>query len=498
MLSYFLIVVGLLSTASCHSNHHHHAIALARSVVAAASSASSVSVASGQTPAAVANPTASLVGPSAPPLSGVNTATTSQLPDATLTATDPNIPPLSDLTSGLPSSVTPIFTFTAQLGAPGPFPGAPPLPTTTLDRSKYPSPTQNAPTDHPLMSEWLKELEGHQIPDIPPNTNNSECALNPEAARDASRCWWTCGGCTNPTDIVTCNDKDTWGLTFDDGPSPFTPTEENLNATFFAIAGNIYWFNEIAVEAYLQGHQLALHTWHHQYMTTLTTEEVVAEIGFARMMMKDVFGVTPSYWRPPYGDVDERVRAIALAMGMQTIIWTRNPSTLDQFDTNDWRIPAGQVTGPQAFQQFEAILTNASVLNTGFIVLEHDLYPQTVDFAVGYTLPTALASTNPTFTLKPVIECLHLPMSEAYNETRTQPLPQFVTSWHGEFINVAEIVTQSNSNLTTSSSGGDGDGSGSSSEGSSGSSSGSSPLSVSLSNVILAAVVSILAVALKS
>lgn len=37
--------------------------------------------------------------------------------------------------------------------------------------------------------------------------------------------------------------------------------------------------------------------------------------------------------RPPYGDIDDRVRAISLAMGMVPIIWTRTPSGVS-FDTN--------------------------------------------------------------------------------------------------------------------------------------------------------------------
>jgi hypothetical protein len=64
----------------------------------------------------------------------------------------------------------------------------------------------------------------------------------------------------------------------------------------------------------------------------------------------------------------------------------------------DWKVPGGVVTGPQSFATFEAILTNATTLSTGFIVLEHDLYPQTVDLAIGYTLPAA-ESFNPPLTV---------------------------------------------------------------------------------------------------
>jgi hypothetical protein len=54
------------------------------------------------------------------------------------------------------------------------------------------------------------------------------------------------------------------------------------------------------------------------------------------------------------------------------------------------------------------------MLSNGFIVLEHDLYQQTVDLAVGYFLPQAINSGN--YTLKSIIGCLGLPckLSSAY------------------------------------------------------------------------------------
>jgi hypothetical protein len=65
----------------------------------------------------------------------------------------------------------------------------------------------------------------------------------------------------------------------------------------------------------------------------LTTEQVVAELGWARKAIKDVLGVTPTLMRPPYGDIDDRVRAISLAMGMVPVIWT-STGTGATFDTN--------------------------------------------------------------------------------------------------------------------------------------------------------------------
>jgi peptidoglycan/xylan/chitin deacetylase (PgdA/CDA1 family) len=235
-------------------------------------------------------------------------------------------------------------------------------------------------------------------------------------------------------------------MTFDDGPSGSTPKllnyldKENLKGSFCIVGGSAY-FNPTTLQAeYLAGHQLIVHTYRHPPLTTLSTVDVVAELGYARKIIKDITGVTPKVFRPPYGDVDDRVRAIAAAMGMQTSIWTRNPTTGEQFDTNDWKIPGGEVTAVQSYESFHDILGNATQINTGFIVLEHDLYAQTVDMAVGYFLPLALNNT-PKFNIEPVIDCLHLPASEAYVETaqdKTVAKPE--TTWNKGFIqNVASL-----------------------------------------------------------
>ena len=53
-----------------------------------------------------------------------------------------------------------------------------------------------------------------------------------------------------------------------------------------------------------------------------------------------------------------------------------------------------------------------------FIVLEHDLFQQTVDIAVGYTLNLALNYT-PQLTLEPIGVCQGWPASNLYLETTT-------------------------------------------------------------------------------
>jgi hypothetical protein len=68
----------------------------------------------------------------------------------------------------------------------------------------------------------MKELDGWTIPNLDP-TVEGDCAKSPDALKNAeARGWWTCGGWTRPTDITVCPNKMDWGVSFDDGPSPYS------------------------------------------------------------------------------------------------------------------------------------------------------------------------------------------------------------------------------------------------------------------------------------
>jgi hypothetical protein len=102
-------------------------------------------------------------------------------------------------------------------------------------------------------------------------------------------------------------------------------------------------------------------------------------------------------------------------MNLTPIIWTSTgPET--NYDTNDWRIGAGQVTAAEVVSVFDGIIANASSLSTGYIVLAHDLYKQSVELATEVILPQAL-SASPKQNIVPIITCLNQPLGNAYVET---------------------------------------------------------------------------------
>lgn len=118
------------------------------------------------------------------------------------------------------------------------------------------------------------------------------------------------------------------------------------------------------------------------------------------------------------------MRAIATAMGLTPVMWTRLSPTAT-FDTGDFNVNGGSISSSEVIANWNAIMGNATSIQTGFIVLEHDLFQQTVDLATGYILPEALAH-QPAFKMMPVITCLNKPLADAYIETNnnsTNPPP---------------------------------------------------------------------------
>jgi peptidoglycan/xylan/chitin deacetylase (PgdA/CDA1 family) len=341
-----------------------------------------------------------------------------------LLATNPTAVPLSVINSLQSSSATiPLATTEVPGTTPTFLPGAPPLPNAALlAPSSYPPLDKLPDISSPEVQQWIAEVNatGIEIPNLNP-TNPGGCPNNTAAAADQTRCWWTCGGCVRTTDVTECPTKYEWGLTYDDGPSYYTPNllqfldANSLKSTFFVVGSRVISFPATLQTQYMGQHQIAVHTWSHPPLTTLTNEEIIAELGWSKKVIKDVLGVTPNMMRPPYGDIDDRVRAISLAMGLTPVMWTRI-SPLATFDTDDFDIHGGLTTVQQVLQNWENILGNVSVINTGFIVLEHDLFEQTVEVATGYILPDALAH-QPPFDIQPVIKCLNKDLADAYVET---------------------------------------------------------------------------------
>ena len=81
-------------------------------------------------------------------------------------------------------------------------------------------------------------------------------------------------------------------------------------------------------------------------------------------------GRIPMYWRPPFGDVDNRVRAIAKQVfGLETVTWNQ--------DSSDWRLDQGQGTTVQTITEaYTGWLANKA---QGLNVLHHEVRESQID-----------------------------------------------------------------------------------------------------------------------
>ncbi|KAH7886777.1 carbohydrate esterase family 4 protein [Phlebopus sp. FC_14] len=205
-------------------------------------------------------------------------------------------------------------------------------------------------------------------------------------------CWWTYDQCTTPKlsglppDLAAVPEPDTLGYGFDDGPNCSHNAfydylqQNNQKATMFYIGSNVMDWPLEAQRALVDGHEICVHTWSHRYMTALTNEEVFAEFYYSKMqIIKLVVGVTPTCWRPPFGDVDDRVRAIANALGLRTIIWS--------YDSNDWRAGTANITDADVDTNYENLIAraqNGTFSAGGTIMLTHELNNFTMSEAVKF------------------------------------------------------------------------------------------------------------------
>jgi chitin deacetylase len=97
------------------------------------------------------------------------------------------------------------------------------------------------------------------------------------------------------------------------------------------IGSNIIYYPSQFTAVFQSDHDIAVHTWTHPYMTTLDNLDVVSEVSLdpldlresrlnfiiyqlgwtMQLIANSTGGRLPKYWRPPYGDSDTRVTAIA-------------------------------------------------------------------------------------------------------------------------------------------------------------------------------------------
>jgi peptidoglycan-N-acetylglucosamine deacetylase len=164
-------------------------------------------------------------------------------------------------------------------------------------------------------------------------------------------------GCTGGSAGLVTNgprDRPVVALTFDDGPSEYTPDflevlrEKGVPATFFEIGQEMPGREDVMRQILAEGDELGDHTMNHVEFPGYD------QIAGAAARIRAYTHFQPCLFRPPGGGVNSGVVASAGSLGMKTITWDVDPQ--------DWSLPG---TG--------AIYSNVvSHARSGSIILMHD------------------------------------------------------------------------------------------------------------------------------
>lgn len=151
-------------------------------------------------------------------------------------------------------------------------------------------------------------------------------------------------------------------LTYDDGPSIYTPRvlktlkENNAVATFFVVGNRVPTYSDTVKKAHDMGCEIGNHTYEHKNLTRVSEAEVKRQITKTNRNVKKVTGQAPVIVRPTGGATNANVKQW---VGMPSIIWS--------IDTLDWKTRNAGSTK-------KAVLDH---VKDGDIVLMHDLYSAT-------------------------------------------------------------------------------------------------------------------------
>jgi peptidoglycan/xylan/chitin deacetylase (PgdA/CDA1 family) len=165
-------------------------------------------------------------------------------------------------------------------------------------------------------------------------------------------------------------------LTFDDGPSLYTPQllgllkHADARATFFVIGSNLH---SARLARYMRWETglgaLGDHTWTHPLLTSLTPAQITYQIAETMRQVSAATHTPVSLFRPPYDERDPTIDRIVHSLGLVTVLWDVDPR---DWATTDWQAIGSRVLAD---------------LRPGAIVIMHETRPQTLTALKNVILP---------------------------------------------------------------------------------------------------------------
>jgi peptidoglycan/xylan/chitin deacetylase (PgdA/CDA1 family) len=117
-------------------------------------------------------------------------------------------------------------------------------------------------------------------------------------------------------------------LTFDDGPSPYTPAildelkREGVRATFFVCGENAARYPDLVRRIRAEGHEIGNHTWSHPWLYLSPRETIASEIDRTQDALTAITGERPRLFRPPFGVRWFSLWPLLRERGLTMVLWS--------------------------------------------------------------------------------------------------------------------------------------------------------------------------------
>ncbi|MBV7440370.1 polysaccharide deacetylase family protein [Weeksellaceae bacterium TAE3-ERU29] len=198
---------------------------------------------------------------------------------------------------------------------------------------------------------------------------------------------------------IDCDKVPCVALTFNDGPSAYTPEildilkENNVKATFFILGKSAQIQYKTLQRAFEEGHEIENNTWDHKNLVGLSPKEIKNQVEKTDSILLTLIGKESSYLRPPYGALDKNIKSV---VKKPFILWSTNSLDLRSKDT-------------------QAIIDTLSNTKPGTIILADDTQKETVD-AISQVIKNLKAKGIHFVTVKKLFEGQNLENGKSYDK----------------------------------------------------------------------------------
>ncbi|MBS4008243.1 MAG: polysaccharide deacetylase family protein [Clostridium sp.] len=134
-----------------------------------------------------------------------------------------------------------------------------------------------------------------------------------------------------------------------------------IQATFFLTGTWVRNNPDLAREIVLRGHEIGHHGYSHKRLTELEEKALTEEFALMEETLREELQIRTVLFRPPYGEVDQRLFNFASEQGFTTVLWSIDP--------HDW-------LNPGVDKIISRVLKKA---HNGAIILFHTNATQAVD-----------------------------------------------------------------------------------------------------------------------